>query len=100
MWECSSFISISSSEGQHSFYGSTPPGTALWRQARHVSTWASSNRKLAYSPECVEGEFSEDEMRRPTPYAVPLGVCKRSTGFNGPNGRRIGPPWMVAKTNH
>jgi hypothetical protein len=22
----------------------------------------------------VEGEFSEDEMRRPTPYAVPLGL--------------------------
>jgi hypothetical protein len=27
---------------------------------------------LPYSPECVEGRFSEDEMRRPTPYAVPL----------------------------
>ena len=26
-----------------------------------------------YSPECVEGEFCEDEMRRPTPCAVPLG---------------------------
>jgi hypothetical protein len=24
-----------------------------------------------YSPECVEEVFSEDEMRRPTPYAVP-----------------------------
>ena len=22
----------------------------------------------AYSPECVEGVFSEDEMRRPTPH--------------------------------
>jgi hypothetical protein len=22
----------------------------------------------------VEGEFSEDEMRRPTPYAVPYGL--------------------------
>jgi hypothetical protein len=37
-----------------------------------------------YAPKCVEGEFcdfaftefSEDEMRRPTPCAVPLGSAK------------------------
>jgi hypothetical protein len=44
----------------------------LWRQARHVSTWASSNRKLAYSPECVEGEFSEDEMS-----SIPPAKCQK-----------------------
>jgi hypothetical protein len=30
-----------------------------------------------YSPECVEGEFSEDEMRRPTPQIrSTLRICK------------------------
>jgi hypothetical protein len=33
-----------------------------------------------YSPECVEEEFSEDEMRRPTPIRSTLWVCKRTTG--------------------
>src|SRR5215212_6973780 len=98
MWECSSFISISSSEGQDSFYGSTPPGTALWRQARHVSTWASSNRKLAYSPECVErlsekgykqhsgGEFGwcrAGEIGRNTPLRRPGELrCRLLQGFS------------------
>jgi hypothetical protein len=38
-------------------------------------------------------EFSEDEMRRPTPYAVPLGSAKAIAGSlaRGPNERRIGP---------
>ena len=33
------------------------------------------------------------------PLRSTLGVCKGSTGSNGPE-RRIGPPWMVAKSNH
>ena len=42
--------------------------------------------------------FSEDEMRRPTPIRSTLRVCNCSTGSNGPE-RRIGPLWMVARTN-
>ena len=48
----------------------------------------------------VEGAFSEDEMRRPTPIRSTLKVCKCSTGFYAQYGRRIGPPWMVAANNH
>jgi hypothetical protein len=29
---------------------------------------ACFQRACVYSPECVEGVFSEDEMRRPTPH--------------------------------
>jgi hypothetical protein len=42
--------------------------------------------------------FSEDEIRRPTLNAVPYGFAKALYGLLRP-GRRIGPPWMVAKTN-
>ena len=42
--------------------------------------------------------FSEDEIRRPTLNAVPYGFAKVLYGLLRP-GRRIGPPWMVAKTN-
>jgi hypothetical protein len=53
---------------------------------------------MPYSPECVEGVFSEDEMRRPTPQVrSSLWVCKGYTGSSCPE-RRIGPPWMVAKS--
>jgi hypothetical protein len=44
----------------------------------------------------VEGLFSEDEMRRPTPHTQYPWVCKQYTGSKGPIGRRIGPPWMLA----
>jgi hypothetical protein len=47
----------------------------------------------------VEGEFSEDEMRRPTPHTqYPLGL-QLFDGLLGPMERRIGPPWMVANSN-
>src|SRR5215204_4102154 len=40
----------------------------------------------------LEGAFSEDELRRPTPYAVPFRrVCKRSTGSNAQNGQNDRP---------
>jgi hypothetical protein len=39
-----------------------------------------STMLFLYSPRCVERVFSEDEMRRPTPYAVPLGLQMCSTG--------------------
>jgi hypothetical protein len=42
----------------------------------------------------LEGALSEDEMRRPTPYAVPLEGLQRLCGLSvarGPNERRIGP---------
>jgi hypothetical protein len=43
--------------------------------------------------------FSEDEMRRPTPCAVPLGSAKVDGLLKAHYGRRIGPPWMLAKSD-
>jgi hypothetical protein len=44
------------------------------RPSIHPSAWKWNSQKLAIT------EFSEDEMRRPTPYAVPLGLQMCSTG--------------------
>jgi hypothetical protein len=46
-------------------------------------------REPLYSPNVGEDEFSEDEMRRPTPCAVPFGSAK-ANGLLRPE-RRIGP---------
>ena len=37
--------------------------------------------RYPYSPKCVEGLFSEDEMRRPTPCAVPSEGLQRLYGL-------------------
>jgi hypothetical protein len=75
-----------------------------------MCTHAAAIRTIAlYSPECVEEEFSEVELplygvlgrwdEKADPLRSTLWVCKQYTGSNGPIGRRIGPPWMVANSD-
>jgi hypothetical protein len=67
-------------------------GEARFLALIHPSAWKVNSRNFA----CWA--FSEDEMRRPTPHTQYPEDLQRLTGSSGPE-RRIGPPWMVARTN-
>src|SRR5829696_5502143 len=85
-------LSVTASQNKRAGVQSGEPGLPLFPYSR--TTWKGNSKKLDFR----FTEFSEDEMRRPTLNAVPLGSANVRRALM-PNGKEDRPIWMVAGAN-